>query len=163
MSWLIDVVLGVGIITFWGGILLGAFVKEAKNTGTSAWKWKNILLIAGSVALFIVIGCKSLWDYYQGAEIHDLIYGLLGFYFGPLMIWDGISELRQSNQRPKTEAFSGVITGMILIVAFGALAIFQSTENSPFSFRDLIIVGFGMYILFFSIHKIMRLKTTPVE
>jgi hypothetical protein len=46
-----DVVLGVGIITFWGGILLGAFVKEAKNTGTSAWKWKNILLIAGSVSI----------------------------------------------------------------------------------------------------------------
>ncbi|MBK7894616.1 MAG: hypothetical protein WAS33_09295 [Candidatus Promineifilaceae bacterium] len=163
MSSLIDAVLFIGIVAFFTGLLLGVFSKSSKVRGTTAWKWRNILLIIGGTGLFMAFGGVSLWDYSQESQISDLIYGLLGFYFGPLMIWDSISELRQSNQRPKTEAFSGVITGMVFIVAFGALAIFQSTENSPFSFRDLIFVGFGVYILFFSIHKITKLKTTPVE
>lgn len=163
MSSLIDVILIIGTIAFFTGLFLGIFSKNSKTTGTAAWKWRNVLLITGSVGFFITIGGVSLWDYYQESQASDLIYGLMGLLFGPLIIWTSASELRQINRSAKMKDVSGVISGMFFIIAYGVLVILQLREDGSLSFRDLFFVGIGIYLLIFSIRKVMQRRTASVE
>ncbi|MCA9954610.1 MAG: hypothetical protein H6657_12000 [Ardenticatenaceae bacterium] len=163
MSSLIDVVLIIGIIAFFTGLFLGIFSKNSKTAGTAAWKWRNALLIISGVGLFITIGGVSLRDYYQESQASDLIYGLMGLLFGTLVIWTSVSELRQINRSSKMKAVSGIISGAFFTIAYGLLVILQFQGDGTFSFRDLFFVGFGTYLLIFSIRKIIQLKTAPVE
>ena len=161
MSSLIDAVLIIGIVAFLTGLLLGIFSKNSKARGTTAWKWRNILLIIGGAGLFTTIGGVSLWEYSQELHISDLIYGLFGLYFGFLMMWTSVGELRQINRSSKMKAISGIISGTIFSIAYGLLIILQFQEEGSLSFQNLLFVGIGIWLLTISMRKAMQLKTAP--
>ena len=161
MSSLIDAVLIIGIVAFLTGLLLGIFSKNSKARGTTAWKWRNILLIIGGAGLFTTIGGVSLWEYSQESQTGDLILGLFGLYVGFLTMWTSASELRQVNRSSKMKAISGIISGMIFSIAYGLLAIFQFQEDGSFSFQNLLFVGIGIWLLTISMRKAMQRKTAP--
>lgn len=163
MSALIDVVLIIGVIAFITGLFLGIFSKNSKITGTAAWKWRNALLIISGVGLFITIGGVSLWDYYQESQASELIYGLMGLLSGSLIVWTSASELRQINRSAKRKAVSGIVAGAFFTITYGLLVILQFQEDGSLSFRYLLFMGIGIYLLIFSIRKIIQLKTAPVE
>ena len=163
MSSLIDAVLIIGIVAFLTGLLLGIFSKNSKARGTTAWKWRNILLIIGGAGLFTTIGGVSLWEYSQELHISDLIYGLFGLYFGFLMMWTSVGELRQINRSSKMKAISGIISGTIFSIAYGLLIILQFQEEGSLSFQNLLFVGIGIWLLTISMRKAMQLKTAPGE
>ena len=163
MSSLIDAVLIIGIVALLTGLLLGVFSETSKVRGTTAWKWRTILLIIGGAGLLMTIGVVSLWEYYHESQASDLIYGLFGIYFGFLMVWTNVRELRQVNRSSKMKAISGIISGMIFSIAYGLLAIFQFQEDGSFSFQNLLFVGIGIWLLTISMRKAMQLKTAPGE
>ena len=163
MNWIIDVLVGISLVAFFAGILVHTFAKNSKNAGIDARKWTNILLIIGSIGLFILIGYIGLWDYYQKSQVADLVYGLMGLYFGTLMVWMNINNLRQIDRSSKMKAFWGVISGAILSIAYGLLFFLQYQEDGSFSFRDALFIGLGIYVIIISIRKTRQIKTASIE
>lgn len=163
MIWIIDVLVGIGLVAFLAGILLSAFAKDSKNIGTDAWKWKNILLIVAGVGLFLLFGCLFLWDFLQEQQTSDLIMGLLSLAIGAFTIWNSSSELRQTNPSPKKKAYLSLMLGMLLTISMASLFVLQHQNNGSISFEDLILAGFGIFVSIVAALKVKQIRTALIE
>lgn len=145
----------LGCLAFMARGLLRSFVYDSDFTGTSAQKYKSVLLIIGAWGVFIVPGLAVLGRFYQDLQNMAVIVGIAFILLGIAVVWLGFNEWRHPTAGTKWANY-------LLLIGFVLFTLWQGFELQTFyqenghmgSIKGLLFLTIGLVAIGISIRRI---------